>query len=310
MAEKSNGFFRTPISYKLPAQNLSSFSFPIEKPLDFLSEINENNLLITNRLKKGNFSKKKPDFLLKSVKKELNTLYEYTLLQQISSKALEKKLKEFENPNLELPGYYQPLIHDFQQKKQKKPFVFMDSLLKNYPLFEEIDPLIMNRALLTLEMNPNNRFSLVNYENFQRFSRILVHRIANIEENSLFITDFFNLAKKEGFLAKKHEIPLNFLNKSQIFSNKQSLFLPKIPICSISSCEIMSLLNKMTEKYSFREKPDELYEENSLKELFLMNLQLSGCFSNEKGLNIKRFRDNLKKGILDYKHFIDLIVGI
>lgn len=273
-------FFKTPTAFKKSPLPPSLPTLPHTET----SKNQTNSLIFSDYLKKRKnhliLMRKKPCFSIQgfSSKDGQNVVSEFSYFQQISNKILQKKQKEFENPNSELPEYYLPTLQAFNRKKdERKPLVFLDSLRKMCPFFE-IDPIILTRILLACDINPNNRFSPVSWPSFQRISRVLFHKNATFDEKCDFLIAFF-------------------AGKANFNDNEQ-----------ISAFEINGLLGKMANFVLISEKPEELCEIPSLKEVLLRDLEESGAFDRRTGLSIRRFREALKRKVIDIQQYLQLIM--
>ena len=274
-------FLKTPLFFKKLNNPMPFFLSQNKTPLSLSTQ---NSLLFTNYLKKKKnriiVPRKRACLSLQgfSSKNEQNVISEFSYFQQISQKIIEKKQKEFENPNSELPDYYLPTLQAFtRSKNDKKPLVFLQSLKKICPFFN-LDPLIVTRILLACDINPNNRFSPVSWTSFERVSRVLIHKNANFDENCEFLIGFF-------------------VGKSNFNENEE-----------VPALEIIALVGKLTNCMVNREKPEELYEKPSLKEVLVRDLETSGAFSRKFGLSIRKFREALKRKTIDFQQYLKLIL--
>lgn len=279
----NKSFLTPPFIYKKKVLNSPIFSKNLcEETLDH-REIKQNNDLLSRIFKKKEFAKKNIISPIHSKKNEPNVSVEYAYFQDITRKIIEKKLKEFQDPNVEFPEYYMKTLKDYLMvTNNKKMVVFFEALRKTCPFFNKMDPVILKRVLLALGINPNNNYSVISWESFKKISRLILHKSALSNEKEEFIVNFL-------------------LGKESFSSQNKDLY--------VSVIEFLSLFGKLAEPFENREEVDEIYEHPCIKEIFLKNMELCQAWDKESGLKIRDFREAFKRKQLEVDHFMHIIFG-
>lgn len=280
----NKSFLSPPFIYKKKAINSPIFSNSFCEETSDNREMKQNNDLLTRIFKKTEFAKKKAVFSpIQSKKNEPNVSVEYAYFQEITRKIIEKKLKEFQDPNAELPDYYIKTLKDYlTTTNNKKMVVFFESLRKTCPFFDKMDAVILKRALLALGINPNNNYSVISWDSFKKISRLILHKSAISIEKEEFIVNFL-------------------LGKESFHTQNKDLY--------VSGIEFASLFDKLAESFENREEMDEIYEHPSIKDIFLRNLELCQAWDKALGLKIKEFKEALRRKQLEADHFMHIILG-